>query len=362
MLVSIVVFAITLLVLVVSHELGHFLVARKFGVKVLEFGFGIPPKIWSRMFGETRVSVNALPIGGFVRLLGEDEADKIVRSDPRSFAIKPVGQRILIVGAGVVVNLVLSWMLFYIVLINQNWRIIYPTLESAVVVAELSDNFPAKEAGIRVGEKITKVDSVQIENVDTAVRLIRSQANNQVSLTLSDVDGKTTRVVEVIPKLMENGEGRIGVAFSPVPFKIYQTPLEKFFSGITYSFDITRLTFQGLGRLVSDVGQGNYKPVSASVAGPIQIGAVAHNFVSNGWQATIPYLWFVGVISLTLTIFNSLPFPALDGGRILFMLVELITRRKINANLEKWVHTVGMVILLTLMVLVALSDIYKFLV
>lgn len=362
MIVSILVFIITLLVLVVSHELGHFLMAKKFGVKVLEFGFGVPPKIWSKMWGETKISINLLPIGGFVRLLGEDEGDKNVRDNPRSFASKPVGQRILMVGAGVVVNLILSWALFYIVLANQEWRIIYPTLEPAVVVADLQDNFPAKEVGIKVGERIVKIDNLGIRNIDEAVRAIKSKPSQKLNLTLSDIDGKTSRVVEVTPELAENGEGRIGVAFSPVPFKIYLSPTERVFSGITYSWDLTRLTFQGLGRLISDIGQGNYQRASESVAGPIQIGVVAHSFVSSGWEATLPYLWFVGVISLTLTIFNSLPFPALDGGRVLFMLVELITRKKVNPDFERWVHTIGMAILLTLMVLVALSDIRKFLV
>ncbi len=363
MLLTIIIFITTLGVLVISHELGHFLAARRFGVKVLEFGFGLPPKIWSKKFGETKFSLNALPIGGFVKLLGEDEIvceQSIGGSDQsRNFSHKPVVQRILIVGAGVVVNLILSWVLFYIVLFNQNWKIIYPSLEPVVVVADLQDNFPAKTAGVKIGEQLLQIDDQPVQNLDSAVKYIRGHANLPIKLKLSDLEGRNLRDVTLTPKELNPGDGRIGVVFSPIPFREYESPLSRIFSAPAYSWDLIKLTFQGLGKLVANIVGGNYQIASQSVAGPIGLIQVTHGFVASGWQAVLPYLWFVGVISLTLTIFNSLPFPALDGGRILFMIWELVSGRRVNQNFEKWAHSVGMVILLGLMLLITLSDLSK---
>lgn len=359
MVLTIIVFAITLLILVISHELGHFLVAKKFGVKVLEFGFGLPPKLFSKRYGETKYSINALPIGGFVQLLGEDETDKELLKNPRSFSSKPTWQRILIVGAGVFINLIFAWILFYIVLFNQNWRIIYPTLEPTVVVADVQDNFPAKAAGIQVGERILKIDGTPFTELEDTIRYIRARANQPIKLTLGDIDGNNPRELELTPKEVNPGDGRIGVAFSPIPFKQYKTTTERIFSAPSYSWDLTKLTFQGFGKLFFDLGKGNYKSASQSVSGPVGLVQATNGFVSSGWQATLPYLWFVGVISLTLSIFNSLPFPALDGGRIFFMLIELVTGKRVNQNFERIVHSVGMIILLTLMVLITISDISK---
>lgn len=359
MFITAVIFVLTLLVLVVSHELGHFLVAKRFGVKVLEFGFGIPPKLWSKVIGETKWSVNLLPVGGFVRLLGEDETDGEIRGDPRSFAVKPTWQRILIVGAGVTVNLLLAWVLFYTVLFLQNWRIIYPSLEPVVVISDVVSNMPASESGVRVGEKVISVDGIEAKTIDQVARIIKSKPELQVKLVLADIDGGNLRVVDLTPKKVEGDEGRIGVAFSPIPFKSYQGGLNRALSAPSYSWDLTRLTFQGLGKLINNLTTGNISQASESVAGPIGLVGVTNGFVQSGWQATIPYLWFVGVISLTLAIFNILPIPALDGGRILFMLVELIFRRKVNPKFEKWVHTFGMAVLLALMALVTISDIGK---
>lgn len=366
MLITIFVFLVTLLVLVVSHELGHFLMARRYGVRVLEFGFGLPPRLWKKKIGETTYSLNLLPIGGFVRLLGEDEGGAPGLAFPANeqsgnFTHQNVWKRIVMVAAGVVVNLLLALVLFYTVLVFQNWRIIYPTAEPVAVVADLQAGFPAQMAGIKVGERVLSVDGVEVTGVDEAVRLIRAKPGVQLKLELSDVEGLEERVVELTPKTIENGEGRIGVAFSPIPFKSYNSLLERIFSAPMYAFDLTRLTFQGLGRLVGDLVGGNFTRASQSVSGPVGLVGVTNDIVSSGWQATLPYLWFMGVISLTLTIFNSLPLPALDGGRILFMLIELVTKKKVNPSIERLVHTAGMVILLGLMALITLSDIRKLL-
>lgn len=355
MIISILIFIFTLLVLVLIHELGHFLMAKKFGIKVEEFGFGIPPKLFGKKIGETIYSLNALPLGGFVRLLGEDEVGGTQNS--RDFRAKPVGQRIIVVTAGVVMNLILAWVIFYTVIIYQNFKIIYPTLQPAVYIGHLEKNFPAEQSGINIGDKILKIDNKDVKKIEDARNFIKEKNGQPVTLSLSDLDGKQ-RQLTVVPKNVDK-EFLIGVGFSPIAIKQYKTPSEKLFSGITYSYDLTKLTFVGLGRTIHDLIVGNIKSVSQSVSGPVGLATISNDILSEGRAALPFYLWFVGVISLTLSIFNTLPIPALDGGRLLFLTVEAVSKRKVREDIEKIVHQIGFAILLTLALLVTYSDISK---
>ncbi|MEK7617355.1 MAG: M50 family metallopeptidase [Patescibacteria group bacterium] len=358
MIFSIIIFIITLLILVLIHELGHFLFAKRFGIKVEEFGFGIPPRAWGKKIGETLISINWLPLGGFVRLFGEDEVDKKVLEDRRSFASQTVEKRILVVIAGVLMNIVLAWILFYGLLFAQNFRMIYPTTEPVVFVVKLEDDFPAKEAGIKVGERVLSVDGVDVNTIEETRGLIKKKEGQEITLTLSDLDKKNLRDVTVTPKAVEGGP-IIGVVFSPLAFKQYVTPIEKIFSGITYSLDLTKLTFSGFGILFSDLISGNLNKASQSVSGPVGLASVTNNILSIGLEAILPFIWFVGVLSLSLGIFNLLPIPALDGGRLFFLLIEFVTRKRVKAELERIVHQVGFAALLALALLVTYSDISK---
>lgn len=333
--------------------------AKRFGIKVEEFGFGIPPRIFGKKIGETVYSFNALPFGGFVRLLGEDEVDSKVLNNPRSFASKKPWQRILVVVAGVAMNLILAWVLFYTVIISQNFRVIYPISEPAVFIAQLQKDFPAERAGIKVGDKLLSVDGTLVKNFDEARNFIKAKEGAPVTLQIVNSEGGNLRQITITPKKVKNEDFLIGVIFSPIPFKAYSTPQEKLFSGITYSWDLTKFTFVGLGSTLSNLFIGKFETVSESVAGPVGLAGMTNDILSGGWQAVVPYLWFVGIISLTLSIFNVLPIPALDGGRLFFLIIEAVTRKKVHAGVERWIHTIGMVLLLTLAVFVTFSDIRK---
>lgn len=365
MFTSIIIFILTLLVLVIIHESGHFLIAKKFGIKVLEFGFGIPPRVWGKKIGETVYSINWLPFGGFVRLLGEDEESPLKNKkgikNGRDFRAKPVGKRIIVVIAGVVMNLLLAWILFYIVIIGQDFNIIYPVPVQGVFIADVEKGFPAEDVGIKKGDKLLSVDNQSTTDIEKARQLIKSKKGGTVTLTLADSDGNNIRNVNVTPKKVEN-DVLIGVIFSPIPFRQYTTFSEKLFSGITYSWDLTRLTFSGFGTLINQLFTGNFGQVSKSVTGPVGMATITNEILSSGGTAVIfPYLWFVGIISLTLSIFNVLPIPALDGGRLLFLVIEAITRKKVKEDVERMVHQVGFLILLALAILVTYSDIRKLL-
>lgn len=349
--------------MVLIHEFGHFLMAKRFGIKVEEFGFGIPPRAWGKKIGETLYSINWLPFGGFVKLLGEDEVDMLTVSKEkgRDFRTKPVSQRIIVVITGVVMNLLLAWVLFYIVIASQNFKIIYPVIESAVYIAEVEKDFPAQKAGIKAGEKLLSVDSQRVSDIEQARKLIKSKNGMSVTLTLADSDGNNLRKVSVTPKKVEKGDVLIGVIFSPIPFREYRTISQKLFSGITYSWDLTRLTFAGFGKLFQDLFYGNFGQASKSVTGPVGMATITNDILSSGGAVLLPYLWFVGIISLTLSIFNVLPIPALDGGRLLFLVIEAVTKKKVKEDVEKMVHQIGFIILIALALLITFSDIRKLL-
>ncbi len=356
MIFSIIIFIFTLLFLVVIHEFGHFIMAKKFGIKVLEFGFGIPPRIFGKKIGETIYSINALPLGGFVRLLGEDEDGK-AKSD-RDFRAKPPFQRILVVVAGVTMNLLLAWVIFYSVIIYQNFQIIYPTIKPAAYIGFLEKDFPAEKSGIKIGEQITQVDGKGVSNYTDARNFIKASNGKEVSLVLADIDGKNLRELKITPQKKDK-DYLIGVGFTPFAIKQYITPNEKIFSGLSYSWDFARFTLSGFGGTISDLFSGNYSTVSKSVAGPVGLAQMSNGILSEGPKAAPTYLWFVGVISLTLAIFNVLPIPALDGGRLLFLVIEAIFRKRVREDIEKMVHQVGFAILLSAAVLVTYSDISK---
>ncbi|MDP3758613.1 MAG: site-2 protease family protein, partial [Candidatus Daviesbacteria bacterium] len=198
-----------------------------------------------------------------------------------------------------------------------------------------------------------------LKDIEQARKIIKSQDEQQLVLTLADSDGNNLKDLTLTSKKTESGDVLIGVVFSPIPFKEYTTTAQKVFSGISYSWDLTRLTFVGLGGLIHDLISGNFGQASKSVAGPVGLAVVTNDILSSGWAAVLPYLWFVGVISLTLSIFNVLPIPALDGGRLLFLVIEAVTRKKVRENVEKMVHQVGFIILLALALLITFSDIRK---
>lgn len=362
-----IVFIFTLLTLVVIHEFGHFIFCKIFNIKVLEFGFGIPPRAWGKKFGETLVSINWLPFGGFVRPLGEDdEADLKKMSDKqrkewneRSFQTQNVWKRIIVVVAGVVMNLLLAWVLFYSVIIAQGWKVVYPAQEPSISISYIEKNFPAATSNLQIGDKILEVNGRKPSDIEQTIQSIRNSGEEGINLTVSDLEDKNIRQLHLVGR-ETGGIRRIGVTFSPVPIRVYNTFQERLFSGITYSYDVTRSTFASLGRMGQQLGKQNFQKAGEGVAGPVGLAVITKNIVAQGWEAFLFYLWFMGLLSLTLFIFNILPIPALDGGRLFFLLVEAITKKKVSQEVEKKVHAVGMAVLLTLIFIITFKDITQF--
>lgn len=375
MFITIIIFIITLLILVVIHELGHFLVAKKFNIKVLEFGFGIPPRAFGKKWGETLISLNWLPFGGFVKLLGEDEVDKSALENERSFASQTVGKRIAVVVAGVVMNLILAWILFYIVLGFQGFKAQFPLFldhkfigveqknESSILISAVSDNSPAKDAGLKSGEKIVAISDEFVKSSEELISKTKISAGKEIKLTVSDSQGKDYRNILVIPR--ENppeGQGPLGVSLAEIQLAnlSYENSFQKIFSGPVHSVNIVAYSGRILGMLISEsIQTKKLEPVSQTVSGPVGITSLVNTILTEVKYPLLPYLDFVAILSLNLAVMNILPIPALDGGRLFFLLVEAIIRKRVHASVEKWIHTVGMALLLTLMLLITFSDIKK---
>ena len=375
MLFTISIFIITLLILVVIHELGHFLVAKKFNIKVLEFGFGIPPRAFGKKWGETIVSLNWLPFGGFVKLLGEDEVDKKALENERSFASQKVGIRIAVVVAGVFMNLVLAWVLFYVVLGFQGFKAQFPLFldhkfmgveqknELNILISAVSKDSPAESNGLGTGQKIVAFNDEFVKSSEDLILKTKEFAGKEIKLTVSDPTGKEYKNVQITPR--ENppeGQGPLGVSLAQVQIAnlSYENPLQKTFAGPIHSVNIIAYSGKILGMLILEsIQTKKLEPVSQTVSGPVGITSLVNTILTEVKNPLLPYLDFVAILSLNLAVMNVLPIPALDGGRLFFLFVEAIIRKRVHAGFEKWVHTAGMALLLTLMLLITFSDIKK---
>jgi regulator of sigma E protease len=348
---SIFIFLIVLSLLILVHEVGHFIAARRNGVWVEEFGIGIPPRLYGKKIGETIYSINLLPFGGFVRLHGEQTEEGITKPN-RAFLNKDKKTKTKIVTAGVVMNFVLAIVAFSIVYSFSG----VPRETGDIRVVEIADNSPAKEAGIVTGDIIRGVGGAEISSTDEFVEIVAQNANNEVALSVQKEGGEIENVALVPRDDPPEGEGPVGVAISSV--EIYYPPVwQRPFLGVYYGFQEAifwgvTVVF-GLGRIIFDLFGGT---VPKDVAGPVGIFALTSQAASFGALALIN---FVGVFSVNLAILNILPFPALDGGRLLFIVIESIFGKKILPRVEATIHAIGMAVLLLLVVAVTFFDIKR---
>jgi regulator of sigma E protease len=358
MFLTIIVFLAILSVLVLVHEAGHFFVAKKLGIKVEEFGFGFPPRAFAFKKGETVYSFNWLPIGGFVKLYGEDEAgggrleikDIKIKDKSRAFFARPVWQKALVVVAGVFMNFVLA-----VLILSFLFSAVGVAVQSnKVIVANVSKDSPAQIAGLKPGDLIESLGGVAITSTQALIDITKKHLGEQISLKVKTAKGQEELISLTPRKNYPQGEGPIGVLISQ-NFEIkkypwYQAP----FVGLQESGRQSYLIVLGLWTvLYSLFAQGQ---VPQGVAGPVGIAQLTGQVVQFGLPAVLS---FVSLLSLNLAILNILPIPALDGGRLLFILIEGVTRKRVNPKFESYTHVVGMAILLSLVALITLHDLIR---
>lgn len=353
---------LVLTLLILLHELGHFLIAKLFGIRVEEFGFGIPPKaLRLGVWRETEFTLNWLPIGGFVRLAGEDSSDPtlwekinpLIRS--KMFWAKPAWQRSLVILAGVMMNFVIGIVAFSVI---YSYLGIPKEVGNQVMISQVVPNSPAAFADMELGNVVTQVGEEKIVSSDQFMNLIRQKRGQAVTIYLAKIDGngergESEKVITVVPR--ENppeGEGALGVAVATVPIlkyekmEWYKAPLYGAIEGtkeaLAWSREFLRI-FSHPAELLKNVG------------GPVAVVKVGEAAAEQGW---VMMMRFAGIISLNLAIFNLLPIPALDGGRLLMIGLERIIGRKRVARVEGYVNGVGMILLISLLIGVTIKDVF----
>jgi len=361
---SIIIFIIILLVLVLVHEFGHFSTAKKFGIRVDEFGFGFPPKLFGKKFGETEYSLNLLPIGGFVKIFGEnpDEESTTGPDAKRSFVNKPAWQQAIVLFAGVFMNLLLAWMLFSIGFMSGFPTSVsdksknYELKDVNLTVVSVMKESPASLAGLLPGDKIVSITAGKEEvsdiNPDTLKSFILSHGNRAINIGYLRGKNNEFHSVAVTPSMNgDDSKPQIGIAMDMIG-----TAKLPFFlalkEGAAFTLYVTKGTVVGLYTLVADGVRG--KGSLESVTGPVGMVGI----VNNAYQFGLIYLLsFTALISVNLAIINLLPFPALDGGRLFFLMIEKIKGSRINPKFANTANMIGFCILILLMVVVTFHDV-----
>lgn len=352
MLLSIITFLIVLSILVLVHEAGHYWAARRAGILVEEFGFGLPPRVFGKKIGETLYSLNLLPFGGFVRLHGEN-LDEDVTDPKRAFLHKSKKVRTSIILAGVFMNFLLGIVAFAITYSFLG----IPKETNNVRVVEVSKDSPAEAAGFKSEDVIRIVNGTEVKANKEFISIIEANKGKEVVIAYEREGIEGMNLVRVTPRQNQpENEGSLGVLISTSEIyfpPIWQRPFYGVYYGFKDTFYWTGTILTGMKSLVVDASQGK---VSSDIAGPVGIYALTSQAASYGILTLIN---FVGVLSVNLAVLNVLPFPALDGGRLLFIVIESIFGRRVVPKIEAAIHTVGIIILLTLILAITAKDIQR---
>ncbi len=364
---SIILFIIILAILVLAHEFGHFIVAKRAGIRVDEFGIGFPPKLWGKKIGETEYTINLFPVGGFVKIFGETpDKDSIEGPDSkRSFVNKPKYIQASVLVAGVVFNIILAWLL-----ISAGFMIGLPTSVSsapqgrtltdvALTITEVTPNSPAKTVGLKVGDVILSVASgentILNPSPPTVQKFIKDNSKNNIDIDFRrGKEIQKTVSLHAVSGLIDRpaigiGMDEIGKLKLPVYLALWD--------GAKLTASLTEATFLGLMGFFGSIFTGNAD--LSSVAGPVGIVGVVGQASAFGF---VYLLSLTALISINLAIINLIPFPALDGGRLLFLLIEKIKRSPIKPKIANALNMFGFIILILLMVVITYSDILKIIV
>ena len=346
-------------VLVVVHEFGHFIVAKKSGIWVQEFAVGMGPKIFSRTKGDTEYSIRALPLGGFCRMEGETEEGTV--SSPTSFLSKSIGVRLAVMAAGPVMNFVLAFIMIF--------GLTCTTYTASPEIREILPDSAAEAIGLEAGDVIQKIDGKTIHIYDELQYILQSNQGEAIVLDVIGHDGQHYKY-ELQPKL-DPEQGRYLIGFTPqIHTGLFAEPVdgyEKMSIGETahYSYfamiNYVKMTAEGLLRVFTFTANPD------EYGGPIAIFNMVGESYESGLQyslkAAIQNVVYIGaVLSANLGVLNLFPIPALDGGRILFLLIEAIRRKPMDAEMEGKLQMLGFIFLMGLMVFVLFGDIAKYII
>ncbi|MCC6639198.1 site-2 protease family protein [Candidatus Falkowbacteria bacterium] len=348
---SILLFIIILSLLVLAHEWGHFYTARRFKMGVEEFGIGFPPRAWSKVKDGITYSLNWLPLGGFVKIKGEDGQHV---TDADSFMNFPAYKRVIVLVAGVVMNFLVAAILLgvgYMFGLPQDVAGVDPALikERQIKVLSAVSGYGAYEAGIKGGDQIVSFDSQPVHQISELVEMAGSKIDSVVKVGIVR-DGESKIFDVKVSQIAQTGRGGIGVSLFEsgiVAYPWYRAIPQGFVSAGVITKDIT----VGFGHMIKGLFT---KEEIGGVAGPVGIAVMTGEVATLGW---IYLLQFTAMLSLNLAVLNMVPFPALDGGRVLFVIIEKISRKRVSHSVEGMVHATGFLILMLLIIVITFKDV-----
>jgi regulator of sigma E protease len=337
-------------VLISVHELGHFLTAKLAGVGVLKFSLGFGPRLIGKKIGETEYLVSLVPLGGYVKLLGESEGEATTEDElKRSFLAQSVWKRIGIVAAGPVFNFLLAIVIFTFV---NMWGI--PVLMTKI--GSVQEGSAAFHAGIEKGDVITAIDGAQVKRWVDMAELISESGGRTLNVTVKRGNKFLAVFIKPLPTRARNVFGeevksyKIGIAPFPETVLERYNPLRAFAEGVKQTWVVSKITMMSIVKIL----QGIISP--RTLGGPIMIAQLAGAQIREG---IIPFILFMSLLSVNLAILNLLPIPVLDGGHLLFYLFEAATGKEINIKWRERAQQVGILLLLLLMVFVVIMDLEK---
>lgn len=354
--------------LVVVHEWGHFIAARRNGVDVEEFGVGFPPKVYARrMKSGFLLSINALPLGGFVRLRGEN--DEV--NEPRSFGAASLSTKIKIMVAGVAMNLIVAYILLVVLalagmpkLVDNQFSVPSDTKitrdvqnKGAVLVTEVIGDSPAQKAGMRDGDRIISLAGSAVSSPEQVGTIAQNHKGEDIKIIVKRADQQISLQVKLNEQ--NQGQGYLGTVSesgqSGVELRrsTWSAPIVA--GGVMGQF--SQLTYKGLGTAIGNLFRGNTEKASEQVSGPVGIFVILKAGTSLGINFV---LMLVAIISLTLAIINILPIPALDGGRLFVTLIYRAIKKPLSKRQEDFIHGAGFLALMLLFVLITIVDVKRF--
>ncbi|MFA5651880.1 MAG: site-2 protease family protein [Candidatus Paceibacterota bacterium] len=360
---TVVLFLIVLAVLIFVHELGHFVSAKMFGIRVDEFAIGFPPRVFGWKSGETQYSLNLIPLGGFVKIFGEDPDDDSMTGpdSKRSFVNAAKWKQIVVLLSGILMNIIFAWIL---ISVSFNFGLLTSVEEqykdkaqnvSVMVLSVLKDS-PSEQAGLKEGDNILSIESGKTKIVSPiVVDIQKTIAESKNNIIINYKRGNATGTVSIVARdgIVE-GKKAIGISMGlvgTVKFGFFQSFVEGAKLTAIETINITKGIYSFIGGAFS--GKSG---LLSQVTGPVGIASMVGQAKNMG----ISYLLgFIAMISINLAMLNLVPFPALDGGRVLFVLIEVIIRRKIKPVIANLLNLIGFALLISLMLFITYKDILK---
>ncbi|HEY3294414.1 MAG TPA: M50 family metallopeptidase [bacterium] len=347
MLLTIASFIVTIGIIVTIHEFGHFLAARLMGMRVKRFSIGFPPKMFSKKIGDTEFAISWIPLGGYVQIAGmvdESMDDEGITGAPDEFMSKPPLARIFVLSAGVLMNYITAFLMIAALTLAIGVGHVVDT-----TIGEVLPDMPAATAGIQAGDHITAVNGVATPTWEKVVENV-SAAGDSIALTVHRETGEDLTLLVPTKKMSEGGVDRRVIGIAP---KVETRPAglgDAVGRGWTFCAGTTR----AIGQFIAGLATGESSV--SQLSGPLGVAKLSGESAREGSGA---FLFFIAYVSVSIAFLNILPFPALDGGHIMYVIIEAITRRPIPTRVKLWIQQVGMALLLLLVLFVSYHDIVR---